>query len=218
MEHASNAAFARFALELLSLGAPASLVAATHAAIADATAHARDAFALASAYAGVPVGPGPLAEAVSSLSSRTPADIVRTAILEGCVGETVAATEASVALEQATDEAVRAALGKIVLDETAHATLAWRFVQWIIEGNVADLRDVAVQELLAVANGMPRFTAAPLDGDRTLLAAHGVLGEAERLRIQAEVVAAVVMSCAEVLVSSVAPTVERTELAVANLA
>ena len=102
MEHASIAAFARFALEILSLGAPPELLVQTHAAMTDETVHARDAFALASAYAGRAVGPGAL-DVGAALSSRTPLDIVRTTILEGCIGETVAAVEAAEAREHATD-------------------------------------------------------------------------------------------------------------------
>ncbi|MFN7146774.1 MAG: hypothetical protein ACK4YP_23575, partial [Myxococcota bacterium] len=58
IEHASVAAFARFALELLAVGAPADLVDAAHAAARDEVRHARLAFALAEAYAGAPVAPG----------------------------------------------------------------------------------------------------------------------------------------------------------------
>ena len=61
MEHASVAAFARFTLHLMSLGAPAALVERSNAALADETLHAKLAFAIASGYAGRAIGPGPLA-------------------------------------------------------------------------------------------------------------------------------------------------------------
>lgn len=54
MEHASIAAFSRFVLELLSLGAPADLVRDAGRAMSDEIAHAEACFALASAYAGDP--------------------------------------------------------------------------------------------------------------------------------------------------------------------
>src|SRR5690606_26260413 len=41
MEHASVAAFARFTLQLLSLGAPAALIEASNQALIDETRHAR---------------------------------------------------------------------------------------------------------------------------------------------------------------------------------
>jgi hypothetical protein len=116
MEHASIAAFARFALELLSLGAPPELVTRTHRAMADETAHARDAFGLAAAYLGRPVGPGKL-DTRSALEGRSPVEIVRTAILEGCIGETVAAVEAAEALAHATDPVVRRVLARVTQDE-----------------------------------------------------------------------------------------------------
>ena len=57
LEHGSIAAFARFVLELLSLGAPPELVGTAQLAMRDEIAHARIAFGFASAYAGAPVGP-----------------------------------------------------------------------------------------------------------------------------------------------------------------
>ncbi len=60
MEHASVAAFSRFSLQLMALGAPSDLLQKSHEAAADEIRHARDAFALASHYAGRPVGPGVL--------------------------------------------------------------------------------------------------------------------------------------------------------------
>lgn len=59
LEHASIAAFARFTLQLLALGAPPALVLDARAAIGDETEHARLCFTIASAYAGRPLGPWP---------------------------------------------------------------------------------------------------------------------------------------------------------------
>ena len=56
MEHASIAAFARFTLQLLALGAPAHLVEGSNAAMIDETNHAKLAFGIASAYAGENMG------------------------------------------------------------------------------------------------------------------------------------------------------------------
>src|SRR5690606_5028584 len=60
MEHASIAAFARFTLQRLGLGAPAELVAASTRAQADELEHAAACFELARRYGGRDVGPGPL--------------------------------------------------------------------------------------------------------------------------------------------------------------
>ncbi len=59
MEHASIAAFARFTLELLAVGAPADLIRDSNAAASDETRHAELCFALASEYLGESEGPGP---------------------------------------------------------------------------------------------------------------------------------------------------------------
>src|SRR5262249_54305642 len=116
MEHASIAAFARFSLQLLSLGAPADLVERTSRAMADEARHAKIAFALASAYRGRDIGPGllPLNGAFDGASDA--ASILRLAIREGCVGETVAALEAGEAGAAAQDPVIRSVLAKIASD------------------------------------------------------------------------------------------------------
>jgi hypothetical protein len=132
MEHASVAAFARFALQLLNLGAPAQLVQACNAALGDEIRHAQIAFALASAYRGEPVGPGPLRmDAV--LGEHSLGEIVSLVLAEGCVGETVAALEASEALAHCQDETIAAVLADIAREESEHAALAWRFVSWALQ-------------------------------------------------------------------------------------
>ena len=56
-EHASIASFARFMMDLMSLGAPRELIEATTQAIADETRHATRCFSIASAFAGCSLGP-----------------------------------------------------------------------------------------------------------------------------------------------------------------
>jgi hypothetical protein len=131
-EHASIAAFARFALQLLALGAPAALVSSTNEALADETRHAKVCFDLASRYAGRDIGPGPL-DVSGALDGADKEHVLRTAFREGCVGESLAALEALEAAEHATDPAVAMILRGIAADETRHAALAWRFVAWMLE-------------------------------------------------------------------------------------
>jgi hypothetical protein len=205
MEHASIAAFARFALELLALGAPPELLNDTHAAMADETVHARDAFALASAYAGRTMGPGAL-DVDRALSERERADVVRTAILEGCIGETVAAVEAAEALTYAEDPAVRAALERVVRDETRHAELAWRFVKWVIESNPSGLRDAALEALSTVVASelaaSPIPAAARQAPPQAALLAHGALDIETRRELRRRVLADVIEPCAGALVAA----------------
>jgi len=140
MEHASIAAFARFSLQLLSLGAPADLVEACTQALSDETAHALLCFDLASAYAGRAIGPGPL-DVSGSLLGSSLADIVDLVIAEGCFGETSAALEALESAEIATDPVVAAAYAQIAQDEQRHAELAFRFVRWALERGGAAVRE-----------------------------------------------------------------------------
>ena len=126
-EHASVAAFSRLSLDLLALGAPASLVERAHRAALDEVLHARLAFGLASAYAGDPVGPDAWPEARSGDGPERPADTLRRVALEslvdGAYGEGLAARRA--AEERADDPAVRAVLDVIERDESVHAELGW---------------------------------------------------------------------------------------------
>jgi hypothetical protein len=131
MEHASIAAFARFSLQLLSLGAPPELVEACTAALADETAHTKLCFGIASAYAGHAIGPGPL-DITGSLDVTSLADIVDLVIAEGCFGETSAALEALEAADSAADPVIAAAYSQIAEDEQRHAELAFRFVRWAL--------------------------------------------------------------------------------------
>jgi hypothetical protein len=136
MEHASIAAFARFNLQLLALGAPPELVEACTAALADETAHTKLCFQLASAYAGSALGPGPL-DVERSLAATSLEDIVDLVLAEGCIGETGAALEALDAADAASDPVIRAAYAQIAADEQRHAELAFRFLRWALQQDAA---------------------------------------------------------------------------------
>jgi hypothetical protein len=131
MEHASVAAFARFTLELLALGAPADLVQGAQRALGDEIAHAELCFGLAGAYAGHAVQPGPL-PIQGALAELSLVAVAGTAIAEACVGETLAAVEAAEACEHTRDPEVRAVLKRIAADESRHAEFGWKFLRWVI--------------------------------------------------------------------------------------
>ena len=193
MEHASVAAFARFAMELLALGAPPDLVERTTRAMADETKHARTAFAMASAYRGAPVGPGPLALDGALDGAADVATFVRQLIREGCVGETVAAVEAGEAQVHAVDDVVSDALGTIAGDESEHAELAWRALAWAIEGFPA--ARVALEDEL---ERLERELRAPLPvtGARdSALLAHGVVTPQLRAHVRRRTLREAVLPC-----------------------
>ena len=131
-EHASVASFARFILELLALGAPASLVSAAIEAMKDEVEHARLCFGVAKHWSGKPVGPGRLDISSVLEDDVSHERIVHSTIVEGCVGETIATRVASAAHELTEDDQIRAVLARIAADEGRHAELAWRFVSWAL--------------------------------------------------------------------------------------
>ena len=145
MEHASVASFARHTLQLMALGAPADLVAEVQQAAADEVEHARVAFALASAYAGQPVGPGPLRSDLTL--ETTPRVVLAQLIREACVCETLGVAEALADAEAADDPVVAEVLRRIAGDELRHAALAWRTLRWMIR--TFDLGQVASEQLTA---------------------------------------------------------------------
>ncbi|MDF3067470.1 MAG: hypothetical protein K0R38_3071 [Polyangiaceae bacterium] len=154
MEHASIAAFARFQLQLLALGAPADLVNACNQALVDETKHARLCFALASAYAGRSVGPGAL-DVTHSLDATSLADIVELVIAEGCFGETSAALEALESADVATDPVVAGIYRTIAADEQRHAELAFRFVRWALQRDGQGVRECVARAVAEAASSSP---------------------------------------------------------------
>jgi hypothetical protein len=197
MEHASIAAFARFALQLMSLGAPASLLERTTAAMADETKHAKACFAVASHYAGTALGPGRLA-IERSLDDSSLQEIVLNAIREGCVGETVAAIEAREAAEHALDPALRELLQVIAEDETRHAELAYRFVKWALATSGPELEQAVRREFEALASEAPPPRSAPPESEAHLLR-HGIVPQAMREAIRRQAIAEVILPCSRAL-------------------
>jgi hypothetical protein len=130
-EHASVAAFARFTLLLLSVGAPPDLIVQSQRASIDEVRHAERCFALAARYGASARGPSPLVvgDAVRAMSL---AEIAALTAEEGCVGETLGAILAAEQRDRATDPEVRRTLAMIAADEERHATLAWRFTRWAV--------------------------------------------------------------------------------------
>jgi hypothetical protein len=214
MEHASIAAFARFALELLSLGAPSELIMRTNSALVDETNHARLAFALASVYRGKPVGPGRLNIDHAMSEGDDVVSIVRRVIREGCVGETVAAIEAGEAATRASDPVVRKTLETIAVDESAHAELAWRTVKWALQTFGGDVRDAIREEIARLGEEMgTAYETQRTTWDEELLD-HGVVTANVRGSIRRAALRQVVVPCLGAMVEGVGK-VSRTMEAVA---
>jgi len=186
MEHASVAAFSRFSLQLLAVGAPPSLLEDAHRAALDEIKHAELCFSLATLYAGQSVGPGPLPVDARALTSWSLLEAAVGTVEEGCVGETIAALEAQVAADLAQDEAVRAVQRRVYEDESRHAELAWRFVRWAAQVGGAPLR-AALRD--AFERTLTRFEGAtPLESiHEQRLEAHGILSERRKHLLRAQI-------------------------------
>jgi hypothetical protein len=194
-EHASVASFARFSMQLLAAGAPADLVRDAHAAAMDEVRHAELCFALASAYAGTDLAPERLPMPPALHIERDLAAMVVESVVEGCIGETLAAAQAEEALARATDPVVVASLESTLEDEIRHAELAWRFVRWAIDAGGERVR-VAVAHAFASfrAPDPPMQTLAGVDC--AAFAAHGRLTATEARAVALRAIAEIVRPCA----------------------
>jgi hypothetical protein len=196
LEHASIAAFGRFLLELLAFGAPAELVNLTIQAMDDERRHAELCFALASEYAGVPLGPAEL-DLEGALPAPTLERSLVTAIREGCVGETIAALEAAELAERVSDAVLRAVLTRVAADEKRHAELAFRFVEWALSRLGEHGHALVESEIDGVRSELPSLTD-PVDEPATSeLARRGILNEGLARAVRAAALQAAVLPALE---------------------
>ena len=197
-EHASVASFSRFMMDLMSLGAPRSLVEATTQAIADEIRHATACFSIGSAYAGYPLGPDEVDVRGAMEHAGDEAEILRAAILEGCIGETIAATQAAWSAPRVKHPQIREALDAIADEEGDHALLAWRFVDWMLETR-PHLEPIARQTFMeAWEPSESPFAAGISEREREALA-HGRVSVALEDRIRRHAFHHIVIPCARAL-------------------
>lgn len=206
MEHASIAAFARFALQLMHLGAPSHFLVAAQHAMLDETAHASTCFGIATRLLGRPVGPGTL-PMDNALTETKLADIVRLTIREGCIGETVAALEAAEAAAACSEPHIKASLLTIQADELRHAELAWRFVQWALgqsdsETSPGELASLVAEEFRSALSACDSSESPAPERDAAVAASYGVLGDSARREVRRAALERVIAPCARELLAS----------------
>lgn len=172
-EHASIAAFSRFSLHLMAVGAPPDLIAAAHEAALDELAHAQRCFDIAGIYAGEPAGPGPMPLPDGFLGPQDLASVAAAAVAEGCVGETVAALEARTLARVAGHPTLQATLSSIAEDEQQHAALSWRFAGWALGTGGPEVREAIARAFAQTADAQPGPRPADDPAEAELLA-HGV--------------------------------------------
>lgn len=194
-EHASIASFARFALELLSLGAPPDLLAGATRAQADEIAHARSCFAVASQIAGRELGPAELDVSGALSESISTQDVMINIIIEGCINETLAAAEAAWLKERCSVPSIQKILAQIADDESRHAALAWKSLRWILQRN-PELQPVA-QDAFAIGKSNFVDTDVQVQAD-SWMTPFGRIPSQEGLRLRKNVWAKVIAPCAMV--------------------
>jgi hypothetical protein len=211
LEHASVAAFSALSLDLLALAAPPALLRRAHAAALDEIGHAQIGFALASAYAGTPVLPGPLTADDTRQPSPlpTPAEthherLIRVACetaVDGCVGERAAAEIALLGSRLCENGSVAALLARIAVEEQRHADFAWDLLVHLLGVGGEPVRRAVIAALAA-----PTVDAGDGDGSGddesardgldASFRAHGRVGSAEWRRARERAREAVVASVA----------------------
>jgi hypothetical protein len=178
-EHASVAAFSALSLQLLSLGAPAELLADVHRAALDEISHTTICFGLA-AHLGTnddaSVGPG----ALSSMGLRLDVDaasLARETVRDACLGETLASLVLGRAAELSAPE-LSSKLRGMAEDELRHAELGFRVVAFLVaQGG----EPVAAAAREAMAEGTPSLSAPRFaqEADRCAFLACGRLDAQE---------------------------------------
>jgi hypothetical protein len=147
-EHASVAAFARLSLELMSFGAPISLLRDVHQAALEEVEHAKLCWELARLFGGAEVTPGRFPFQTPPNANIGLAELAAAAVRDGCLAETMGAHVVSIAAQHAPEPAVRAALLSIAEEEARHAVLSFRIVAWALRVDRANVI-ASVQAALA---------------------------------------------------------------------
>ncbi|MFO0547098.1 MAG: hypothetical protein U0271_01855 [Polyangiaceae bacterium] len=131
--HHDIAVYSRFSLGLISLAAPPGLLTGAHRAAFESTRHARTSFALASLFAGEPIGPKPLAGAAGGLEGLHRAPLLRATLSGACVASCVASALAEGRARVAREPALIAYFEELSRDFAEHAAFAWRAAQFLLE-------------------------------------------------------------------------------------
>lgn len=194
IEHASVASFARFTLQLMSLGAPPSLLAQAHQAGLDEIEHARLAYGLAQRFGGGSMSAGrlSLAGALDQQLLEDPQAIVLATLREGCVGETLAAAWAALAAKRCKDAETKAILEQIAQDELRHAALAWETLAWA--------RSVFPEQTRAALREW-KHELEPFAEDPTGMPEWGVLGSEDEMAITERVMASTIRPAIDALLA-----------------
>jgi hypothetical protein len=162
-EHASVPAFAQLGAQLAAVGAPAALVDRCEVAAADERRHARRCFAIARTYAGIDWAAGAMPAVVPP-----PAELPTLAVeslVDGCIGEGIAADYAYAGAVHATDPVIRSSLEMIAREEAEHAELAWAVIEFCVERGGSHVR-AALADAIPASSVLPHMSPGPVELDR----------------------------------------------------
>lgn len=174
-EHASVASFAHVALDLIAVGAPASLVRACHEAALDEVTHAQLCFDVATSIDGQTRAPAPFPDASTRPHGEvTLARVAIESLVEGALLEGAAAHVAAHLARTARDERLRRVLATIAADEKRHAQHGWRMVEWCL-GVDASLASPLRQALANVPRDVDAGPLADGSGEPFGVASHATM-------------------------------------------
>lgn len=162
-EHASVAAFARLTLDLMALGAPPDLIAASNQDALDEIRHAEMCFSLARGIDGAEKSPAPFPEAarartLSSFRKLALAELAVDSLIDGALHEGVSARVAAMLARKCESPQIKAVLKQIAADEGRHAAHGWDVVEWCLAVGGAS----TARALLGAARALPIEMRAPL--------------------------------------------------------
>lgn len=195
LEHSSVASFSRLTLELMALGAPADLLLDTQRATMDEINHAQSALEIVSALHQKPMQFTPFPSAGISVRSERDS-ILRSCVQEACLGETLGVIEAEGELElmrnaNAPNTLIKR-LSTVLADESRHAALAWRTLQWLIESDVpnklekARRLDLITETLYSTAQKLLQPKRTPTVNLPLVCPSLGLLSEVHRAHLRAQ--------------------------------
>jgi hypothetical protein len=158
-EHASVAAFARLTLDLVALGAPPHLIAASQADAIDEVRHAELCFSLARSLDGRQEDPGPF-PAARRARTLPPTRMLGLAVLavdslvDGALHEGVSARVIAKLAKRSDVPAIRGMLKEIAADEGRHAAHGWDVVEWCLAEGKAPVASALVGALRTLPTRM----------------------------------------------------------------
>lgn len=130
LEHSAVSAFLTLSGELAALGAPASLVRRAIDAARDETVHTRLCLEAARRHTGLAWTLPPFRS--PEAPRRSIEALVRESWEDGCLGEGIAAIAAREGAKNCRHDWTRSTLETIARDESRHADLAWRVLEWCV--------------------------------------------------------------------------------------